>query len=62
MKKFISLMMAIFCVVTFSMSAFADPITNEPRIALNCPVVGVDLLSVRLANEPQPFMKIVITA
>ena len=29
MKKFISLMMAIFCVVTFSMSAFADSITNE---------------------------------
>ena len=37
MKKFISLMMAIFCVVTFSMSAFADSITDEPRIALNCP-------------------------
>ena len=60
MKKFISLMMAIFCVVTFSMSAFADSITNEPRIVRT--VVGVDLLSVRLANEPQPFMKIVITA
>lgn len=36
MKKFISLLMAVFCVAAFSMSAFADSTEIQPRAA-ECP-------------------------
>lgn len=37
MKKLISLLIAVFCLATFSMSAFAEAGTDQYRIAQNCP-------------------------
>lgn len=39
MKKVTSLLMAIFCAVTFSMAAFADSAEVQPRAA-ECPFCG----------------------
>lgn len=39
MKKFISLLMAVFCVAAFSMSVFADSTEIQPRAA-ECPFCG----------------------
>lgn len=58
MKKVTSLLMAIFCAVTFSMAAFADSAEVQPRAA-ECPFCGSNGWSVtrvgRRAMAPLKF-------
>ena len=53
MKKIIVLLMAMICVATFSMSAFAEDGIAQPRIAQNCPNCGRGGLVERKLGERQ---------